>query len=164
MLVCAYGDVDDFCKDKDMLIVDRYDGDLEQYNGLCRVIVSDAAWDASGYNFLKGKLLAKGYELVSTIHTDRDTLAYLIAKSIQNERKNKYGGRHIFGFQNIDGETKLTDHGRAVVNRIFELRDLGYTYRAIREDSGVCHPDGRPISISTIQIILSNREKYEKER
>ena len=163
MLVCAHGDVDEFCKDKDIIIIDRYDGDLEKYNGLCRVIVSDVVCDVNTYNFLKGKMLVKGYELVSTIHTDINDLAYLIAKSIKDKSK-KHGGRHSFGFQNICGEIKLTDRGRAVVNRIFELRDLGYTYKAISEDEGVCHPDGRRIHLSTIQIIIQNREKYEKER
>jgi hypothetical protein len=163
MIVCAHGDVDEFCKEHDMIIMDRYDGDLEQYKGLCRVIVTDADVDKGGYYFLKGKILARGYELVSSIHKDCEILSYQIARSIVDEHREKYGGRRIFGFKKINGEVKLTDSGRAIVARILELRDMGYSYRQIRNDDRVGHPDGRPLSLSTIQIIVSNREKYEKE-
>jgi hypothetical protein len=62
-----------------------------------------------------------------------------------------------------NGELILTAEGKSVVKRIFDLRDEGLTYRAIQDDENVHHLDGRKIGISTIQIILQNREIYEKE-
>jgi intein-encoded DNA endonuclease-like protein len=58
---------------------------------------------------------------------------------------------------------RMHEEGREVVRRILELRDSGCAYREIREDAGVHHRDGRKLSISTIQIIVKNREEYEKE-
>jgi hypothetical protein len=65
----------------------------------------------------------------------------------------------MFGF----GPDGLREDGRAVVKRVLELRDKGFVYRQIKEDPGVHHPDGRSLSISTIQIIIKNREIYERE-
>ena len=160
MIVCAHGNVEKFCKEHDMVIIEQYDGDLEQYTGLCRVIVTDADMEQADYYLLKGKMLAMGIELVSTQHRALEDVSYEIAKLI---KRKKTGGRTMFGFQKVDGELKLTEMGRAVVARIFELRDLGYPYRMIREDEGVYHPSGRKLSVSTIAVIVSNREKYEKE-
>ena len=50
-----------------------------------------------------------------------------------------------------------------MARRIIEMRDAGITLRGIQEDKGVHHPDGRKISVSTIQQIINNRDIY-KER
>ena len=159
MIVCAHGAVADFCKAHDMVIVDRYEGDIESYKGVCRVLVTDQELSEYEYYFLKGKMFAAGVELISTRYVDQMDLFGVI----KNSPRGKNGGRHKFGFHREDGELKFNDGSREVVKRIFELRDMGYTYRAIQEDSGVHHPDGRKIAISTIQIILKNRKKYEEE-
>ena len=162
MLVCAHGDVDYFCEKRDMVIVDRYDGDLEKYDGPWCVIVTDLDVVEHEYYYLKGKLLARGKELISTRYEDNVALSEYAAyagKRGAEERRVKYGGRQRFGF--CDGV--LTAEGKAVTDRIFELRDKGYSYRMIREDEGVHHPDGRKMSISTIQIIIKNRSMYENE-
>lgn len=156
MVVCAHGDVDGFCDERDMVILER-SNDIEGYNGVCRVLVTDQEMSEYEYYFLKGKMLAKKVELISTRYSDRGWMAkYLIPK-----KHERYGGRNMFGFRN--GE--LTAEGAAVVRRIFELRDVGYTYARISEDSSVYHLDGsgRKIGISTIQIILKNRERYEEK-
>lgn len=160
MIVCANGNVLDFCNNHNMLIVEIYDGEIEDYKGVCRVLVTDKDMTEAEYYYLKGKMLAAGVELVSTWHDDRRGFSEFL---VQNMTNKKSGGRYMFGYQNMGGEVKLTDMGRAVVKRIFELRDIGYTYRKIQLDDGVHHLDGRNLSISTIQIILKNREKYEKE-
>ena len=160
MLVCAHGDVTEFCKAHDMVILNHYEGDIELYQGPCRVLVTDQELSEYEYYYLKGKMFAAGIELVSTRYVDRKDMAEVVKYALHKERTQKYGGRRKFGFQK-DGS--LSDSGRAVVKRIFELSDAGYTYRGIREDEGVYHPDGRDISISTIQTILKNREVYEKE-
>lgn len=161
MLVCAHGAVSDFCKEHGMVIVEYFYGRIEDYSGVCRVLVTDQIEDESEYYYMKGKMLAHGIELISVKHKDCDKmldyLAYVTKRD--SEDRKKYGGRHMFGFSK-DG---LTEHGRAVVGRILELRDMGYTYRQIKEDSGVHHPNGNSLSISTIQIIVKNRKKYEKE-
>lgn len=77
-----------------------------------------------------------------------------------NERKPKHGGRLPFGFRTVGSEKVLTDEGRAVLERIVELRKSGYTYREIQEDEGVHHLNGKKMSISTIQYILMNIERY----
>ena len=161
MLVCAHGAVSDFCKEHGMVIAEYFYGNVEDYSGVCPVLVTDAIENESEYYYLKGKMLARGIELISVKHKDCDKmLAYLAyeAKRDSEDRK-KYGGRRIFGFD----ANGLTEHGRVVVGRILELRDMGYKYRQIQSDSGVHHPNGNSLSISTIQIIVKNREKYEKE-
>lgn len=167
MLVCAHGDVSNFCKRHDMVIIEEYKGDLEKYKGVSRVVVTDRDTSEYEYYFLKGKLLARGVELVSTRISDNSSLADFVIYSAQREgelRRQKYGGRYSFGFQCVDGVVKLHESGRRVVKRIFELHDIGCSYRMIREDPGVHHPDGRKLSVSTVQAILKNREKYEKEK
>lgn len=150
MIVCAHGEVSEYCKKRDMIIVERYDGDIENYGGVCRVLVTDQDMSSGEYYFLKGKMLAQGVELVSTRYVDRENLSYDDVKYAAEKRKS--GGRPKFG---DNSETE-----RAVVDRIFELRDAGYKLRAIADDDEVRYSDGRKMSISTIQVILKNRNKY----
>ena len=163
MFVCAHGDVSDFCAERDMVIIDSYEGEIENYSGfLCSVLVTDKDMSENEYHFLKGKMLARGVELVSTRYKDSSCLAdfvrYSAGREIE-ERKQKYGGRHMFGFC----DEGFLPEGRAVVKRILELRDKGFKYRQIKEDPEVHHPDGRSLSISTIQIIIKNRKAYEEK-
>ena len=159
MIVCTHGNVSDYCRNHNMIPVCKYDGEIENYSGVCRILVTDKRLSQSEYYSLKSTMLARGVELVSVKHKDSDPVAKLIVENIGKNRRPKYGGRYKFGFQ--DG--KLTEKGRSVVGRIFELRDRGYSYHRIQEDDGVSHLDGRVLGISTIQIILKNRKIYEKE-
>lgn len=163
MIVCAHGDVDIYCRNRNMIPVCRYDGNIEDYSGVCRVLVTDRELSEREYYLTKSDMLAKGIELVSTRYEDSDFISKFIVESLEAKRRKKNGGRRKFGFQNIDGELKLTEKGRAVVTRIFELRDAGCSYHKIRDDIEVRHPDGRMLAISTIQIILENRKTYEEE-
>lgn len=160
MLVCAHGDVADFCKDRDMLICEEYDGDIERYSGSCRVLVTDRDMSENEYYFLKGKLLGRGVELVSTRYKDNRLVAEFLSYQADRRKKN-YGGRHPFGCVMKDGVAVPTAEGSVVVRRILELRDAGHTLRQIQTDEGVHHPDGRQISISTLQQIIKNRARYE---
>ena len=163
MLVCTHGEVDSFCKSRNMIPVSRYEGDIEDYSGVCRILVTDSEFTEKEYYYKKSKMLAKGVELVSTRYEDSEFVSQLIIDGLEKSRREKHGGRYKFGFQNINGEPKLTEKGRAVVERIFELRDAGCSYHRIRDDVGVRHLDGRIMAISTIQIILGNRKVYEEE-
>ena len=44
MIVCAHGEVSEYCKNRDMIIVERYDGDIENV-----------------YNFVEGQCFCKAY-------------------------------------------------------------------------------------------------------
>ena len=153
MIVCSHGNVSDYCKSHDMVVAEIHEGNLLDYSGVPIILVTSQDMTETEYCMTKMRLLKRGVELVSTNHKDQGSLVEYV-----NQPKRK-GGRYKFGFQG----TELTERGRAVVKRIFELRDAGYTYRAICDDDGVSHPDGRKLNISTVQIILSNREIYEKE-
>lgn len=163
MIVCAHGNVDLFCGTRGLIIVSRYDGDIEEYSGVCRILVTDSDISEREYYLLKSTMLGKGVELVSTLYEDSEFISKFIVESLEAKHRKKSGGRCKFGFQKIDNELKLTEHGRAVVKRIFELRDKGYSYHKIRNDDGVRHLDGGKLAVSTIQIILENRKIYEKE-
>lgn len=143
-----------------MVILETHEGDLLSYRGDSRVLVTDQKMSEKEYYYIKSELMKRGVELVSTVHDDNIELLELA--TYMNHRK-KTGGRSKFGFRKVDGEDVLTDGGRAVVKRILELRDKGYTYQRISDDDSVHYPDGRSLNISTIQIIIQNRKIYEKE-
>lgn len=163
MIVCTHGDVDNFCKSRDMVVVGRHLGNIEDYSGVSRILVTDFNFTENEYYEMKAKMLAKGVELVSTRYNDSEVVAHFMIASLDKTRREKSGGRCKFGFQNVDGKVVLTEDGKFVVKRIFQLRDLGYSYHSIRDDEDVRHPDGRKIAVSTIQIIVENRKIYEKE-
>lgn len=149
MIVCAHGEVSEYCENRDMIILERYDGDIENYGGVCRVLVTDRDMSPGEYYYLKGKMLAQGVELVSTRYVDTENLAQGVIKDVP-EKPNR--GRRKFGDR--------SGAERAVVDRIFALHDGGATLREISEDEKVGYPDGRKMSMSTIQVILKNRNKY----
>ena len=147
MIVCAHGEVSEYCENHDMIIVERYGGKIEDYNGDCCVLVTDREMSSAEYCFLKGQMLARGVELVSTRYTDAELLNWGIAPESQHR------GRRRFGYR--------SEEEMAVVRRIFELRDAGWSMSKISEDPSVSYLDGRKMSVSTIQVILNNRGKYE---
>ena len=149
MIVCAHGEVSEYCESRDMIIIERYTGDIENYSGDCCVLVTDREMSSGEYYYLKGKMLARGIELVSTRYVDTDNLAQSTIKEVIGKRRP---GRPRFGLG--------SDAERAVVDRIFELRDDGKTLKEITQDKKVRYPDGRRMTISTIQVILKNRDKY----
>lgn len=164
MIVCGHGDVAEYCKEHDMIIADQYSGEIEEYRGVCPVLVTDQDMPETEYFFLKGKLLAYGIELVSTRYDDNKLMAdYAIhaLKKAKKSREGKTGGRIRFGYRYDNGTIVPNEREMKVVRRIFELRDAGYTYRAISADRDVCRVDGSRLSISTIQTIVANRERYE---
>ena len=166
MVVCGHGDVSDFCKKHDMIVIEEHDGDIDSYRGVCRVLVTDQDMSEEEYYFLKGKMLALGFELISTRYKDNGKVSEFMVYSSRKEieRRGKHTGRYKFGFHRVGNGVVPHPKKMEVVRRILELRDEGYTYRSIREDRSVRHIDGRKLSISTIALIVQNREYYEKER
>lgn len=149
MIVCAHGEVSEYCENRDMIIVERFTGEIENYGGVCRVLVTDQEMSPGEYYYLKGKMLARGVELVSTRYVDTENLAQGVIKDVPEKDSR---GRRRFG--------SVSMAERTVVDRIFELRDAGATLKEISEDEKVGYPDGRKMNISTIQVILKNRNKY----
>ena len=159
-MVCGHGDVAEFCARMEMVVCEEYDGDIADYNGGCRVLVTAQDLPEMEYYMLKGKLMGRGIELISSRWIDDPRMIALLVCQVQN-RKEKYGGRQRFGYRRRGGQVEEIPGSMAVARRILELRDAGHTLRSIQEDENVHHPDGRKISVSTIQQIIKNREKYE---
>ena len=89
MLVCAHGNVSAYCKAHDMVIVEEYSGAIEEYSGTARVMVTDKEMAQAEYYILKGKMLARGVELVSIHYTDDALIADVLAYT--SKRRKKYG-------------------------------------------------------------------------
>lgn len=160
MIVCGHGDVIDYCGNHNMVIVDWYVGEIDQYSGVCPVLVTDKEMSENEYYFLKSKLLNRGYELISVHHTDSECMSEQMVYTAQREieDRQKYVGRCKFGFKRENGEVVPHEGRFAVVKRIIELRDDGYTLKKISEN--VTDIDGSKLSLSTIQLIIKNREEY----
>ena len=146
MIVCAHGNVTDYCEKHGMSICDTWSGDLCDYRGDCRVLVTDKEMSEQEYYFLKGELLAKGIELISTRYKDNEgLLEFIVYANQRRKNRSNSGGRRRFADQ-------------IVIQRIMELRATGKTLRAIREDERVRHTSGEKLSICTISKIIE-REK-----
>ena len=160
MVVCAHGDVSEFCEEHDMLIFERHEGDLEDYGGSCVVLVTDQKMEGKEYDDLKCKMFSRGIELVSTDWCDDETIVRLLRYTLDSRKQR--GGRQPFGFCKKNGIIVENPAMMAVARRVIELRDKGLTYQQISRDPGVRRADGRPIGISTLQFIVTNRDRYEK--
>lgn len=150
IVCCAHGNVTEYCKEHGLKISDTWSGDLRAYRGKCHVLVTDSEMSEQEYYFLKGELLAKGYDLLSTRYKDDEGLLEFIVYANQR-RKDRSGGRQRFG-------------DRIVIDRILELRAAGKTLRAIREDEVVRHLNGNKLSICTISKIIEREKESEKEK
>ena len=162
MNVAAHGNVDAYCEAHGMTIVERYAGDVSEYAGRCGVLVTDNCEDQNEYYYVKYKLMLRKIELVSTHWGDagvEDFVRYLGERELLNRKK--YTGRAAFGFKRVGGVDMIIPEAREIARRIIALRDAGVSFRKIVEDEGVHYLDGRKMSISTIQVILKNRSKYE---
>ena len=166
MLVCAHGNVVEYCDEHGLRIVENWHGELTDYNGDCRVIVTDAEMRLQEFLYLRMAMFSRGYDLRSVHHpnVDEKVNEFLEYAGMQerNRRKETYGGRQPFGWQRRNGVVVENSAMMSVARRIIELRDSGMTLRDIQNFPEIHHPDGRKISVSTIQQIIKNRERYEK--
>ena len=145
MMVCAHGDVTEYCTNRDMQICDVCEGDFRNYRGPCRVLVTDAEMTDTEYYYAKGEMLARGIELISVRHKD-DVLLSKYLVYADSHRRVRGGGRAVFG-------------DAVVIARILELRSLGKSLRFIREDEAVRNKDGSKLSLSTISKIIEREKK-----
>ena len=161
MIVAAHGDVDQYCSEHDMIIGERYVGDLREYKGR-GPLVTDADIAKNEYFYIKYKMLLRKVQIISTRWASVELSEFVAYCAEQESQRRKESGRVRFGYRRRGGMIVDDPAGMRVVDRIFELRDSGATYAQIQADEGVHHYDGRRMSISTIQVILNNREKYGK--
>jgi hypothetical protein len=150
-----------FCESKEMLICSEYSGELIDYPGGCRVLVTGQHMTKNEYYYYKDQLMRRGVDLISTEHEDTAEMLEYLAYSAER-RREKYGGRQPFGYQRRNGVVVENPVLMGVARKIIDLRDSGVTLREIREVPEIRHLDGRKISVSTIQQIIKNREKYGK--
>ena len=159
MVVCAHGNVAGFCEAHEMQILESHIGDLLDYHkGNCAVIVTDQAMTRQEYDSLKCTLFGRGVELVSVDWTDDEVILRLLHNQIQN--RGKRGGRQMFGFTKKNGQIVESPRLMYVARKIIELRDSGMTLKEIQNFPEIHHLDYKKISVSTIQQIIKNREKY----
>ena len=160
MVVCAHGDVTEFCKNHELLILEHHDGTLDDYKGKCPVVVTDQKMTREEYDTQKCVLFGRGIELVSVDWTDDEVILRLLRNQIIS-RKNR-SGRQMFGYSRKNGMVMENPALFAVARRVIELRDAGCSYREIQADPDVRWTDGREIAVSTLQVIVKNRTRYEK--
>lgn len=161
MVVCAHGDVSRFCEEHEMEILEKYEGDLNDYKGNCTVIVTDQQMTREEYESLKCVLFGRRIELVSVDWTDDMIILALLRNQVI--QRGKRGGRQMFGFYKKNGVIAEIPEKIAVARRIIALRDAGFFLREIQSHKDVRHPDGGEIGLSTIEAIIKNRDKYERK-
>ena len=160
MVVCAHGDVQEYCAKHGLLIGESWDGDLDSYSGRWPVLVSDQIMDEKEYYALKLRLLRRGVELISTHCEDDPRIVGILTEMIQQDRE-KYGNRQIFGFRYMNGEVVEIPEMIVVARLVLRLRDAGASLREIADNPEVRAPNGRKLSISTISKITKNRGRYD---
>ena len=166
MVVTAHGNVDDFCSENGLTIGGRYDGPIGEYDGACRVLVTDEEFPSKN-DFYRAKcfMLHRKVELISIYWQDDEMDSFVV--HLNEHRKNRNGGRTRFGFRRVAGEIVPDEEMLPVIRRILELYDAGCTLQQIREDENVRYPDGRLIAVSVIHGVVKDRGVYdgkEKEK
>ena len=161
MVVCAHGNVSDFCEKHGIKIFEKYTGDLKDYSGSCAVVVTDQKMTREQYESLKCTMFGRGVELVSVDWTDDAIILALLRQTLENRRHK--GGRQMFGFTKKNGVVVEIPAKIAVAKRIIALRDAGLSYQKISEDPAVRHCGGKKLARSTIHTIVENREIYERK-
>ena len=164
MMVCAHGNVLEYCESHGFTVCEEYSGNLNDYDGNCRVIITDLDVSLQEFLYLKMSLSSKGYDVYSTryeVTKEINELMTYIGARERSRRKNTFGGRQAFGFVRQGGEVIENPEMMAVARRVIELRDSGSTLRQIADSPEIHHLDGRKISVSTIQQIIKNRARYE---
>ena len=151
MVVCAHGNVAEFCEKHEMQIFETYEGNLEDYKNNCCVVVTDQKMTRQEYDTLKCTLFGRGVELVSTEWPDDELILRLLRNQV--EQRGKRGGRQMFGFHKRKGMIVAIPEKIKIARMIIEMRDSGKTLREICEVVD--------LSMSTVQTIVKNREAYE---
>lgn len=140
-----------------MHVVERYYGEIEDYDGSCSILYTDCKVSKNEYYYLKYKLLRRKIELIHAYWDDEDLNEFVVYLNMR-ESERWSGGRLPFGFVRRNGVVVEDAEKMALARWIIELHDEGLVYRVIREKIG------GGMSISTIYRIVENRERYEKKK
>ena len=165
MIVCGHGNVTEFCRNNGMTVAAQHTGKITDYDGDIKVIVTDTEMCVQEFFYLRMVMLAKGYDVRSVHYPDLDEKLNSFVEYVEVQerirRKQTYGGRQPFGYRRVRNKVREIPEAIDVARKIIALKDEGATLRQIHECESIHHPDGRKISVSTIQQIIKNREKYE---
>lgn len=140
-----------------MRVVERYHGEIEEYDGSCSILYTDQELGKNEYYYLKYKLLRRRIELIHKHWNDEDLNDFVVYLNLR-ESGRWHGGRLPYGFMRRNGVV-IEDAVKIVrARKIIELHDEGVAYRVIRE-----RVEGCP-SLNTVYRIVKNRERYEKKK
>lgn len=162
MIVAAHGNVSEYCAAHGMQIGEVYTGKVEDYHGNCLILVTDNCDTEHEYYYLKYKLRKRKIELVST-HWNNEDVSAFVRYLEQMESREKSGGRAPFGFRWESGKVVEDPAVIEVARKVIALRDAGIPWRKIAESDEICYRDGSKLSISTLQVIVKNRSKYDEK-
>ena len=140
-----------------MYVVERYHGEIEDYDGSCSVLYTGQELSKNEYYYLKYKLLRRKVELIHPYWNDEDLNEFVVYLNMR-ESERWPGGRLPYGFIRRNGVVLEDTEKMAMARRIIELHDEGLAYRVIHEKIG-----GSP-SLNTIYTIVKNRDRYEKKK
>ena len=145
------------------------------------------ARDVNVYFSYKGLLMRKGIKLISVsedfgvyggfaavlevfvakmaeIERDNITRRTSGGRQIKASRGGYSGGRAPMGYRIVSGCLVVDEEEAKLVRRIFALRDSGMVYvdmvQTLKEEGWVGR-NGKPLAMSTVQSIVSNRRTYE---
>lgn len=136
-----------------MHVVERYNGEIEDYNGSCSILYTAEDLSKNEYYYLKYRLLRRRVELLHA-YWDDDGLNSFVVYLNRREGSGWHGGRLPYGFMRRGGVVVENEAKMALARKIIELHDAGVPYRMIRDQI-----DGCP-SVSTMYVICKNRERY----
>ncbi len=164
MIVAAHRDINGvvhrYCVNHHLEIGEHYNGDLLEYSGRCRIVVTGEHMEKYKFYSLKMLMLRNHVELISVEWDSTELDEFVEWLNVHGKSTSKRSGRLPFGFTRKNGEEAEIPEGIEIARRIITLRDAGKKYREIVADPGVHHLDGRKMSQSTVQVILRNRERY----
>ena len=84
-------------------------------------------------------------------------------RKVKAARGGYSGGRPPYGYKPVSGVLMIVDDEAEVVRMVFAMKDSGMTYQQVCDhlnEMGKTNRSGSKFSISTIQVILGNRNLY----
>ncbi len=168
--VAGSGQVDEYCSSQGYVVAQRYNGPPLEYDGAHSILVTDADMGLFEFYYTMWRLLFRGVTLVGTKDFGEagkvleKFVRYLVAQELLRRRRERKGGRQPYGFHWRDGQVLQVESEMEMVREVFRLRDQEHkSYREIAElltERGYRTRGSREITISTVQGILRNRERY----
>ncbi len=157
MNVVIHGEAREYCDSLGLVVVGEYDGSLEEYKGLCPIVVTGEDMEENEYYYLKYLLLRRKVELISVRWNNEHLNSFVVYLNEREHDRGRHTGRLPYGFMRRNGVVVENPEKILVALEILRLRDEGKTYRDIKKRL----PREMDMSISTIATICEHRERYE---